>query len=77
MQILQEMKRDDDARKRLDEARARFPESSELAVLDETGTPARGSVPSFATPERAVIALAKVAEYARWRRRPSTPRSQI
>jgi acyl-CoA synthetase (NDP forming) len=32
--------------------------------------PARGSVPSFATPERAVIALAKVAEYARWRRRP-------
>ncbi|MDQ1662342.1 MAG: hypothetical protein QOJ68_2322 [Blastococcus sp.] len=42
----------------------------ELAVLDETGMPARGSVPSFATPERAVIALAKVAEYARWRRRP-------
>ncbi|MGZ4670944.1 MAG: bifunctional acetate--CoA ligase family protein/GNAT family N-acetyltransferase [Blastococcus sp.] len=42
----------------------------ELAVLDESGMPARGSVPSFATPERAVIALAKVAEYARWRRRP-------
>jgi acyl-CoA synthetase (NDP forming) len=42
----------------------------ELAVLDETGMPARGSVPSFSTPERAVIALAKVAEYARWRRRP-------
>src|SRR3712207_4901905 len=32
--------------------------------------PARGSVPSYSTPERAVIALAKVAEYARWRRRP-------
>jgi len=27
-------------------------------------------VPSFATPERAVIALAKVVQYARWRRRP-------
>jgi acyl-CoA synthetase (NDP forming)/RimJ/RimL family protein N-acetyltransferase len=42
----------------------------ELAVADEQGMPGRGSVPSFATPERAVIALAKVAEYARWRRRP-------
>jgi acyl-CoA synthetase (NDP forming)/GNAT superfamily N-acetyltransferase len=42
----------------------------ELAVPDENGMPARGSVPSFSTPERAVIALAKVAEYARWRRRP-------
>lgn len=42
----------------------------ELAVLDEHGMPARGSVPSYSTPERAVIALAKVAEYARWRRRP-------
>jgi acyl-CoA synthetase (NDP forming)/RimJ/RimL family protein N-acetyltransferase len=43
---------------------------SELAVLDDDGMPARGSVPSFSTPERAVIALAKVSEYARWRRRP-------
>jgi acyl-CoA synthetase (NDP forming) len=43
----------------------------ELVVLtEETGMPARGSVPSFSTPERAVIALSKVAEYARWRRRP-------
>lgn len=42
----------------------------ELAVLDEDGMPSRGSVPSYSTPERAVIALAKVAEYARWRRRP-------
>ncbi|RBY83567.1 GNAT family N-acetyltransferase [Geodermatophilus sp. TF02-6] len=42
----------------------------ELAVPGEDGTPARGSVPSFSTPERAVIALAKVAQYARWRRRP-------
>ena len=42
----------------------------ELAVLDEHGVPMRGSVPSYSTPERAVISLAKVAEYARWRRRP-------
>ncbi|WP_308128159.1 bifunctional acetate--CoA ligase family protein/GNAT family N-acetyltransferase [Modestobacter italicus] len=42
----------------------------ELAIGDEHGMPARGSVPSFSTPERAVIALAKVSEYARWRRRP-------
>jgi acyl-CoA synthetase (NDP forming)/GNAT superfamily N-acetyltransferase len=43
---------------------------AELAVLDADGMPARGSVPSFSSPERAVIALAKVAQYARWRRRP-------
>jgi acyl-CoA synthetase (NDP forming)/GNAT superfamily N-acetyltransferase len=42
----------------------------ELTVLDEHGMPARGSVPSYSTPERAVIALAKAVEYARWRRRP-------
>jgi acyl-CoA synthetase (NDP forming)/RimJ/RimL family protein N-acetyltransferase len=42
----------------------------ELVVRDARGMPARGSVPSFSTPERAVIALAKVSEYARWRRRP-------
>ncbi|MDP9431004.1 MAG: acetate--CoA ligase family protein, partial [Actinomycetota bacterium] len=42
----------------------------ELAVPAEDGTPARGSVPSFSTPERAVIALAKMAQYAAWRRRP-------
>jgi tetratricopeptide (TPR) repeat protein len=33
---LLELKRDDEARKRLEAARARFPESSELAVLDAT-----------------------------------------
>jgi len=43
---------------------------ADLAVLDEHGMPSRGSVPSFSTPERAVIALAKTAQYARWRRRP-------
>lgn len=42
----------------------------DLAVLDEHGMPARGSVPSYSTPERAVIALARASEYARWRRRP-------
>ncbi|MCF6733848.1 bifunctional GNAT family N-acetyltransferase/acetate--CoA ligase family protein [Blastococcus sp. KM273129] len=42
----------------------------ELTVPDEHGMPARGSVPSYSTPERAVIALAKVCEYAQWRRRP-------
>jgi acyl-CoA synthetase (NDP forming)/RimJ/RimL family protein N-acetyltransferase len=42
----------------------------ELAVPDENGMPGRGSVPSFSTPERAVIALARMAQYARWRRRP-------
>jgi acyl-CoA synthetase (NDP forming) len=42
----------------------------ELSVPDEQGMPGRGSVPSYSTPERAVISLAKVAEYAQWRRRP-------
>ncbi|MGR7026539.1 bifunctional acetate--CoA ligase family protein/GNAT family N-acetyltransferase [Geodermatophilus sp. URMC 62] len=42
----------------------------ELTVPDAAGMPDRGSVPSYTTPERAVIALARVAEYARWRRRP-------
>ncbi|WP_456907736.1 bifunctional acetate--CoA ligase family protein/GNAT family N-acetyltransferase [Geodermatophilus sp. SYSU D00703] len=42
----------------------------ELAVPGEDGTPARCSVPSYSTPERAVISLAKVTEYARWRSRP-------
>jgi acyl-CoA synthetase (NDP forming) len=32
--------------------------------------PARGSVPSCSTPERAVISLAKAVQYANWRRRP-------
>jgi acyl-CoA synthetase (NDP forming) len=43
---------------------------AQLVVPDEAGMPARGSVPSYSTPERAVIALAMVSEYARWRRRP-------
>jgi acyl-CoA synthetase (NDP forming)/GNAT superfamily N-acetyltransferase len=43
---------------------------SELAVLGQGGMPGRGSVPSYSTPERAVISLAKAVEYADWRRRP-------
>ncbi len=36
MLTLQELKRDDEARKRLDAARAKYPESAELVVLDAT-----------------------------------------
>jgi acyl-CoA synthetase (NDP forming) len=41
-----------------------------LTILDDDGLPARGSVPSYSTPERAVIALAKATAYASWRSRP-------
>ncbi|MEQ7005881.1 GNAT family N-acetyltransferase [Actinopolymorpha sp. B17G11] len=41
-----------------------------LRRYDERGRAGRGSVPSYATPEAAVRALAKAAEYARWRARP-------
>ena len=40
---------------------------AELAVLGPDGVPARGSVPSYPTPERAVAALARAVRYARWR----------
>jgi acyl-CoA synthetase (NDP forming)/RimJ/RimL family protein N-acetyltransferase len=43
----------------------------ELAVPSPTGAPGRGSVPSYASPERAVAALARAARYARWRQRPA------
>ncbi|MCR6490430.1 bifunctional GNAT family N-acetyltransferase/acetate--CoA ligase family protein [Amycolatopsis sp. OK19-0408] len=42
----------------------------ELAVLTEDGTPTRGSIPSYPSPERAVNALARVVRYAAWRQRP-------
>jgi acyl-CoA synthetase (NDP forming)/RimJ/RimL family protein N-acetyltransferase len=42
----------------------------ELAVLTEDGTPTRGSIPSYPSPERAVTALARVIRYAAWRQRP-------
>lgn len=43
----------------------------ELAVLGPDGVPARGSVPSYPSPERAVTALARVIRYAAWRKRPT------
>ncbi|GAB3481529.1 bifunctional GNAT family N-acetyltransferase/acetate--CoA ligase family protein [Amycolatopsis cihanbeyliensis] len=42
----------------------------ELAVLSEDGSPTRGSIPSYPSPERAVNALARVVRYAAWRQRP-------
>jgi acyl-CoA synthetase (NDP forming)/RimJ/RimL family protein N-acetyltransferase len=44
---------------------------AELAVLDEDGTPVRGSVPAYASPERAAAALARVSRYAAWRAEPA------
>ena len=43
---------------------------AELAVPGPDGTPVRGSVPSYASPERAAAALARVARYAQWRAEP-------
>jgi acyl-CoA synthetase (NDP forming)/GNAT superfamily N-acetyltransferase len=41
-----------------------------LAVLTEHGAPGRGSVPSYASPESAALALSRVVRYAQWRARP-------
>ena len=41
-----------------------------LAVLGEDGGPVRGSVPSYASPESAALALSRVVGYAEWRARP-------
>ena len=41
-----------------------------LAVRDADGVPARGSVPSYPGPERAVLALSRAVRYAAWRERP-------
>jgi len=41
-----------------------------LAVRDADGVPARGSVPSYPGPERAVLALSRAVRYAAWRQRP-------
>ncbi|APU13815.1 MULTISPECIES: bifunctional GNAT family N-acetyltransferase/acetate--CoA ligase family protein [Actinoalloteichus] len=49
----------------------------ELAVLGPDGSPGRGSVPSYPSPERAVAALARAARHARWRSAPQgEPRRQ-
>lgn len=42
---------------------------AELAAYEEDGAPARGSVPSYPSPERAVMALARAVRYAKWRGR--------
>lgn len=44
---------------------------AELAVPGQDAVPGYGSVPSYPSPERAVLALARVARYAEWRRRPA------
>ena len=41
-----------------------------LAVIGDDGSPARGSVPSYASPESAALALGRVVRYAEWRARP-------
>ncbi|HEY0637748.1 MAG TPA: GNAT family N-acetyltransferase [Pseudonocardiaceae bacterium] len=43
---------------------------AELSVPGPDGTPGRGSVPSYPSPERAAIALARAVRYAAWRARP-------
>ncbi|MTD16487.1 GNAT family N-acetyltransferase [Nakamurella sp. YIM 132087] len=45
--------------------------AASLVVPDPAGGAARGSVPSFRTPERAVAALAHAVRYAAWRSRPA------
>ena len=44
---------------------------AELAVPGPDGHPARRSVPSYPSPERAVASLARVLRYARWRDAPA------
>jgi acyl-CoA synthetase (NDP forming)/GNAT superfamily N-acetyltransferase len=53
-----------------------------LAVRDDGGVPVRGSVPSYASPESAALALSRVVRYAEWRARPegevpSLPRTDL
>ena len=43
---------------------------AELAVRSADGAPARGSIPSYPSPERAVLALARATRYAAWRSAP-------
>lgn len=42
-----------------------------LTVRDDDGNPSRGSIPSYAFPERAVLAISRVLEYRRWLSRPA------
>ena len=41
-----------------------------LAVAGPSGGPGRGSVPSYASPESAVLALSRAVSYAEWRAQP-------
>ena len=43
----------------------------QLALVGEDGVAGRGSVPSYASPERAVAALAHAARYAAWQAAPA------
>ncbi len=43
---------------------------AELRRPGPTGAPVRGSIPSYPSPERAVLALARAVRYAQWRDRP-------
>lgn len=43
---------------------------AELAVPGPGGAPGRGSIPSYPSPERAVLSLARVTRYAQWRHGP-------
>jgi acyl-CoA synthetase (NDP forming)/ribosomal protein S18 acetylase RimI-like enzyme len=42
---------------------------AQLAVTEDSGGPARGSVPSWSSPESAALALARAADHAAWRSR--------
>ncbi len=42
----------------------------ELAVAGPSGGPGRGSIPSYASPESAVLALSRAVAYAEWRAQP-------
>ncbi|MFT3715039.1 MAG: GNAT family N-acetyltransferase [Gordonia sp. (in: high G+C Gram-positive bacteria)] len=44
-----------------------------LSVDGDAGVPARGSIPSYPTPERAARALGQSWRYAQWRERPEVP----
>ncbi|WP_411431346.1 bifunctional acetate--CoA ligase family protein/GNAT family N-acetyltransferase [Actinokineospora spheciospongiae] len=44
---------------------------AELVVPGPDGAPGRGSVPSYPSPERAALALARATAYARWRLSPA------
>ncbi|GAA3037970.1 GNAT family N-acetyltransferase [Actinokineospora globicatena] len=44
---------------------------AELAVLGPDGAPTHGSIPSYPSPERAALALARATTYARWRSSPT------